>query len=55
MLVFCDFVFRKAFGLNEKRQLPDEKLVQFVDALKQILNSIVDVSFARLNISVERL
>ena len=32
MLVLGDFILRIAFSFNEKRQLPDEKLVQFIDA-----------------------
>ena len=55
VLVFRDFILRKTFGFNEKRKLPDKKLVQFFDALKQILNSVVNVGFTWLKISVESL
>ena len=55
MLVFGDFILRKTFSFNEKRQLPDKQLIQLVDAFKQTFNSIVYVGLARLDLRVERL
>ena len=42
MFVFCNFIICKAFGFNEKRQLPDEQFIELVDAFQQVFDAVVD-------------